>query len=236
MVKPSNYESLNDQNQFKSSSRVIVCDECGRNNIIGSFYCNKCGQSLTPSCVKCGNTKNLPNATFCNQCGIRIEKHLEGKTKKEQKFDSNSFKNNKDIGFLECMTMKYNIKFYYPSIFMKIEKPGKNSNAVLAFQIMDKNYYFIKPPGITISIKDFRSNSIDLKGYTETEIQNKIASRSDMNLIGCFSTTLGNTPAYQTIYSNNTFKELCIYCINRNRIYTITFMVEEISYTKLVPI
>ncbi|MDN5846893.1 MAG: hypothetical protein L0H53_11535 [Candidatus Nitrosocosmicus sp.] len=234
MAWSSRYGFIDDKVPPPPSSQMIVCLRCNRKNKFGSHYCDQCGQSLLPSCRKCGNTKNLPNIKFCNQCGVKIEKHLNDENKKNQDHGEDRSKNKQDPSFLECSLIKYDIRFKYPSIFLNAKKPRSEPNTVLVFQNVDRNFYIKQPPTIALLIREFKADQLDLKKLTEIEIQRYLSRETKTTIIGCFPIVLGKFSAYQVIYGTNELREICIYTLNQKRLYIITFKAEENSYAKLL--
>lgn len=56
-------------------SQLIVCRECGTENVSGSKFCNNCGSKLPPAthiiCPSC-EAVNPINRVFCDNCGTRL--------------------------------------------------------------------------------------------------------------------------------------------------------------------
>ncbi|UCH31345.1 MAG: SPFH domain-containing protein [Candidatus Bathyarchaeota archaeon] len=60
-----------------SPQKVVVCQNCGTQNTVGTKFCGNCGSSLGPitkvKCPKC-SSENPTNMKFCGNCGASLKK------------------------------------------------------------------------------------------------------------------------------------------------------------------
>src|SRR5579864_5426094 len=53
--------------------RPMRCSSCDFENTAGKKFCIRCGSAFIPHCPKFGS-ENLPEASFCGDCGAPLEK------------------------------------------------------------------------------------------------------------------------------------------------------------------
>jgi Double zinc ribbon len=56
---------------------MVVCGNCGKDNLQGAKYCNSCAKELAPPgtvrlCISCG-AQNAPEMIYCGQCGATLD-------------------------------------------------------------------------------------------------------------------------------------------------------------------
>ncbi len=222
---------FHDEIPFRPSSQDLICQNCSRKNKAGSRFCDKCGNSFVPSCKNCGNSKNLPNASFCNKCGAKIDEGSQNKNYQFVNNDSRRQNDKKSIDFSECLSIKYSLKFNYPSSFTKIDRVKNDLNIIFAFQQIDKKSDVKYPPEITISVRNLNPSYRDLKQNSEEIVEGIIKVYSDAFLSGCFSSQVGNTLAYQYIITFSKKKETVLFCTFKNRLYTFRFSADHVRFS-----
>ena len=62
------------ENPVTEEKRVVICKECGRENVENAKFCRYCGANLLPEifCINCGKAIK-PGKKFCSGCGAKVE-------------------------------------------------------------------------------------------------------------------------------------------------------------------
>jgi hypothetical protein len=230
VVGTPNHGYTHDEIPSRTLSQDIICSHCQRKNRVGSLFCDICGKILEPTCKNCGNSKNLPNSSFCNKCGAKIDKGSQDKNYQSANNNSRYQNDKNSIDFTECLSIKHRLKFRYPLIFTKVERIKNDPNNIFAFQQIDKKSAVEYPPEITISVRNLEFDIRDLQQNSEEIIKGIISMFSDAALTSCFSSKVGNAPAYQFIITFAKKKEIFLFCVFKSRLYTFRFSVDYRNY------
>ena len=232
MVGTPNHDYIHDKIPSRTPSQDLICPHCQRKNRVGSRFCDICGKVFEPTCKNCGNSKNLPNSSFCNKCGAKIDKDSQNKNYQSANNDSRYQNDKKSIDFGECLSIKHGLKFRYPSNFTTVERVKNDPNMIFAFQQIDKKSVVKSPPEVTISVRSLDSSNRDLQQNSEEAIKVIKSTFSDASIAGCFSSQIGNSLAYQFIITFARKKEIFLFCMFKNRLYTFRFSSDYDNFIK----